>query len=320
MSTRATWLCVAYAAGLACLAPAVNGQTYPNRPIRIIVPYAAGGGADVLARTLAPRLTERFGQQVIVENRPGGNTIIGTEAAARSKPDGYTMVLVTITHAVNAAMGKKLPYDSLSDFVPIMQIYAQPLIVVTHPSVPVRTVKQLIELARAKPGQLSFASSGEGGAPHLGGELFNKLAKVDLVHVPYKGAAPASVDVVGGHVPLMFGPVVTVVPHIRSKRLNALAASTQRRIQTMPDLPTMAESGVPGYDISSWTGALFPAGVPQDIVGRMNAELQRIVDTPASRDVLTAEGSEIVGGSPADFARFLRAEMEKWSSVLKKQP
>lgn len=320
MSRLALWLFMTCAAGFASHASVVYGQAYPNRPIRIIVPYAAGGGADVLARTLAPRLTERLGQQVIVENRPGGNTVIGTEAAARSKPDGYTMVLVTITHTVNAAIGKKLPYDSLNDFAPVMEIYAQPLIVVTHPSVPVKTIRQLIELVRAKPGELSFASSGEGGAPHLGGELFNKLAKVDMVHVPYKGAAPASIDVVGGHVPLMFGPVVTVVPHIKSKRLNALAASTQRRIQSMPALPTVAESGVPGYDISSWTGVLFPAGVAQDIVSRMNAELQRILDTPASREALTAEGSEIVGGSPADFAKFLRAEIDKWASVLKKQP
>ncbi len=285
----------------------------------MIVPYAAGGGADALARVIGPRLAERLGQQVIVDNRPGGGTVIGTDAAAKAKPDGYTMVFVTITHAVNASLLKKLPYDSVKDFSPVIQIYAQPLVVVTHPSMPAKTIRQLIDLARAKPGQISFASSGDGGAPHLAGELFKKLANVDIVHIPYKGAAPASIDVLGGHVPLMFGPVVTVVPHIKTGRLNALAATTSRRIQALPQLPTVSESGLPNYEISSWTGILFPGGTPQEIVEKINSEVQRILETPAIREQLTAEGAEIMGGSSADFERFLRAEIAKWATVLKRQ-
>lgn len=303
-----------------CSASAAQAQAYPTRSIRIIVPYAAGGGADTLARVSGPRLAERLGQQVLVENRPGGGTVIGTEAAAKAKPDGHTMVLVTITHAVNASLMKKLPYDSIKDFSPVILVYTQPLVVVTHPSMPVKTVKQLIGLARSKPGQIAFASSGEGGAPHLAGELFKKLANVDIVHIPYKGAAPASIDVLGGHVPLMFCAVVTCVPHVKSGRLNALAVTTSRRIQALPQLPTVIESGVPNYEIGSWTGILFPAGTPQEIVERMNSEMQRILEIPAVREQLTAEGPEIIGGSSADFARFLRAEIDKWATVLKRQP
>lgn len=310
---------VVVCAMLMCSASAAQAQAYPNRSIRIIVPYAAGGGADALARVIGPRLTERFGQQVIVDNRPGGGTVIGTEAAAKAKPDGYTMVFATIAHAVNASFVKKLPYDSIKDFSPVIQIYAQPLVVVTHPSMPVKTIRQLIDLARTKPGQISFASSGNGGAPHLAGELFKKLANVDIVHIPYKGAGPASIDVLGGHIPLMFGPVVTVMPHIKSDRLNALAVTTSRRIQALPQLPTVAESGVPNYEISSWTGILFPAGTPQEIVERINSEVQRILETPVIREQLTAEGAEIIGGSSADFARFIRVEIDKWASVLKGQ-
>lgn len=312
------WLGVV-CAFLLCGVSAAQAQGYPSRPIRTIVPYAAGGGADALARLIGPRLAERLGQQVIVDNRPGGNTVIGTDAAAKAKPDGYTMVFVTITHAVNASLMKKLPYDSVKDFTPVIQIYAQPLVVVTHPSMPLKSIRQLIDLARARPGQIGFASSGDGGAPHLAGELFKKLTNVDIVHIPYKGAGPASIDVVGGHVPLMFGPIVTVLPHIKSGRLNALAVTTSRRIQALPHLPTVTESGVPNYDISSWTGVLFPAGTPQEIVERINSEMQRILETPAAREQLTAEGTEIIGGSAADFARFIRAEIDKWATVLKKQ-
>ncbi len=312
--TNLAVLCV-ISLGAATLAQA---QGYPNRPLRIIVPYATGGGADALARLLGPRLSERLGQQVIVDNRPGGATIIGTDAAAKSKPDGYTMVLVTITHAVNATLVKKLPYDSLKDFAPVIQIYAQPLVAVTHPSLPVKTIRQLIDLARARPGQISFASSGEGGGPHLAGELFRKLAKVDIVHIPYKGSAPATMDVLGGHVPLMFAPVITVTPFLKSTRLNALAVTASRRIQALSHLPTMAESGIQDYEIGSWTGILFPAGTPQEIVEKINAEIQRLLDNPALKETLTAEGSEIVGGSAAEFARFLRVEIDKWAGVLQR--
>lgn len=302
-----------------CSASAAQAQAHLTRSIRIIVPYAAGGGADTLARVIGPRLGEVFGQQVMVDNRPGGGTVIGTEAAAKAKPDGQTMVLVTITHAVNASLMKKLPYDSIKDFSPVILVYTQPLVVVTHPSMPVKTIKQLVALARSKPGQIAFASSGNGGAPHLAGELFKKLTNVDIVHIPYKGAAPASIDVLGGHVPLMFCAVVTCVPHVKSGRLNALAVTTKRRIQVLPHLPTVIESGVPNYEIGSWTGILFPADTPQEIVERMNSEVQRILGIPAVREKLTAEGAEIVGGSTADFASFLRAEIDKWGSVLKGQ-
>ena len=303
-----------------CSASAAQAQSYPNRPLRAIVPYAAGGGADVLARVIGPRLAERLGQPVVVDNRPGGGTVIGTDAAAKAKPDGYTMVFATIAHAVNASLVKKLPYDSLTDFAPVIQIYAQPMVVVIHPSLPVRTIRQLVDLAHARPGQISFASSGEGGAPHLAGKLFRQLAKVDIAHIPYKGAAPASIDTMGGHVPLMFGPVVTVVPHIKSGRLNALAVTTSRRIQVLPQLPTVSESGVPNYEVSSWTGILLPAGTPREIVERLNFEVQRILEVPAVRDQVTAEGAEITTGSPADFAKFLRAEIDKWATVVTRQP
>ena len=288
---------------------------WPARSIRIVVPYPAGGGTDIVARLLGQKMSERLGATFVVENRAGGNTIIGTEVVARAKPDGYTLGLVTITHAVNASQAK-LPFDPVTDFAPVMLVSAQPLVLVVHPSVPVRSVTQLIALARSRPGQVTFASSGEGGAPHLAGELLKKRTGLDLTHVPYKGAAPATVDVVGGHVTMMFSPVLSVVPHVRGGRLTTLAVSTVQRVKVLPDLPTMEESGVRPFDVSSWNGMLFPAGTPAPIVERINAALQQALELPDVREKMTADGAEIAGGSPAQFAAFIRREIDTWAAVL----
>jgi len=289
---------------------------YPARQITAIVPYAAGGGTDTIARIIGRHLSDKVGQQVIVDNRPGGNTIIGTQIVAKAKSDGYTMVFVTITHAVNASMISKLPYDSVKDFTPIIQIYAQPLVVVVHPSFPVKTIKELIDLARKKPNLLSFSSSGDGGAPHLAGELFKKMASIKMEHIPFKGAAPASISIIAGHIPLMFGPVVTVGPYIKSGRLYPLAVTTNKRLQPLPQIPTVAESGLPNYNISSWTGILFPANTANMIVDRMNSEIQKILETSEVKERLILEGAEIVGGSSDDFSRFLKSEIDKWKTVF----
>ena len=311
---RATaWLALALAAS----APA--GAQYPERAVRLIVPFAPGGGADLTSRLIAQRLPDALGRQVIVDNRAGGASNIGTEAAARSAPDGYTLFLATLSTSVNASLFPKLPFNVLRDFEPVSLLVTVPLIVVVHPSVPVQTVQELIALAKSRPGALNYASGGIGSANHVAGELFKHMTGVQIAHVPYKGGGPAIADILGGHVSLLFGTLTSTHEFAKSGRLRGLATTGGKRSVAAPELPTVAESGLPGYLVEAWYGVMAPAGTPRAIIDRLSAELARIVQAPDVRETLRAQGTEAVGGTPEEFARYLRAEIEKWSKMVKAQ-
>ena len=292
-------------------------QNYPARPLRLIVPSSPGGGTDISARIIAPKLSEYLGQQVVVENRPGAGTMIGGEAAARSAPDGYTLLMGVSTLAINPAIYKKVPYDALKDFAPVSQAVALPNVLVAHPSLPVKTVKELIAFARARPGQLNFASAGLGTSPHLSMELFLSMAGLKMVHVPYKGSGPGVTDLVAGHVPLMMPNMLSALPHIKSARLRALGVTGAKRAARASDIPTIAEAGVPGYEAVQWYGMLAPAGTPRAIITRLHAEVVRVLQLPDIRERFLSDGAEPVGSSPEEFAAFIRAETAKWAKVIK---
>jgi tripartite-type tricarboxylate transporter receptor subunit TctC len=302
----------------ASLVPALAQQPYPTKPIRMISPFAPGGGNDILCRTIAQKLTENVKQQIIVENRPGANGIIGTEAAARSAPDGYTIVLVPSGHAVNASLHRKLPYDSIKDFTPITLVGESPLILAVHPSVPARNVKGLVALARARPEQLTYGSAGIGSSGHLGGALFETLTGTKMVHVPYKGMAIAISDVMGGQVSMVFGTSLSVMPHARSGRLRALATTGAQRSPALPDLPTVAEAGVPGYEAGLWYGFLGPARLPPEIVRRLNAEIVAVLKLADIRDRLASQGVDAQPSTPEEFARLLAADFDRWAKVVQR--
>jgi tripartite-type tricarboxylate transporter receptor subunit TctC len=286
------------------------------RPVRLVVPFATGGGTDLVARLTAQKLNERLGQPFIVENRPGAGGIVGTEMAARARPDGYTLVVVSGSHTINPSLHKALPYDSLRDFAPVTKLVAGPALLVVHPSVPAHDVRELIALAKAKPGALSFASSGNGSPPHLAGELFKWMAGVDMVHIPYKGNGPAYADLVSGQVQLMFPNIASSLPYVRSGRLRALAVTSRERARAAPDIPTAAESGLPGYDLGSWFGLLAPAGTPPAVVNRLQQEIAAIYRDPQVRDTISATGVDPVANAPAEFATELRAETAQWSKLF----
>jgi tripartite-type tricarboxylate transporter receptor subunit TctC len=292
-----------FAFGVAGLAAAPGAaQGYPVKPIRIIVPFAAGGSSDIIARTIGQKFTESWGQQTIIENRAGGSSIIGTDLAARAPADGYTLLLQTIAFAINASLQKKLPYDPVRDFVPITQISALPLMLVVHPSLPVKTVKELVALATARPGQISYASSGSGTSPHIAAEMLKSMAKIDLIHIPYKGNAPAMTDLLGGHVTVNIGLLPVVLPYVNAGKLRALSVTTARRVSALPRLPTMSESGFPDYEINSWQGVFAPARTPPDVVTTLYREIVRILGLPDVRQRLVSEGAEPVGSTPEQFA------------------
>jgi tripartite-type tricarboxylate transporter receptor subunit TctC len=305
------------AAFLAGTAGPAAAQVYPTRPIRFIVAYPPGGGADTIARLVGQKLAEAWGQQAIVDNRPGGGANIGAELAAHAAPDGYTLFETTLTHTVNASLYSKLGYDVRRDFAHVILLSSVPGILTVHPSVPVRTTREFIDYAKARPGQLNYASTGSGGPQHLGMELFKALAGVDLTHVPYKGAAPALIDLLSGQVHSMFGNMISTLPHLRSGRLRALAVSSAKRSQAAPELPTVAESGVRGFESGSWFGISAPAETPRAIVSKINAEVNRILALPELRSRLGAEGAEMIGGTPEAFDAYLRAEIDKWAKVVK---
>ena len=304
--------------GSACFTPAHAQQTYPSKPIRIISPFAPGGGNDVLSRTIAQKLTENVKQQVIVENRPGANGIIGTEAAARAAPDGYTIVLIPSGHAVNASLHRKLPYDSIKDFTPITLVGSSPLILAVHPSVPAKSVKELAALARARPEQLTYGSAGIGSSGHLGGALFETLTGTKMVHVPYKGMSLAITDVMGGQVSLVFGTSASVMPHVRSGRLRALATTGAKRSPALPDLPTVAEAGVPGYEAGLWYGFVGPARIPNDIVRRLNAEIVAVLKSTEVRERFASQGVDASPSTPEEFGRLLVSDLERWAKVVQR--
>lgn len=312
---------ILFIASLTCLAYSTSAhaqQAYPSKPIRFISPFAPGGGNDIISRAVAQKLAENVKQQVIVDNRPGANGIIGTEMAARSAPDGYTVVLIPSGHAVNASLHRKLPYDSIKDFTPITLVGSSPLILAVHPSLPVKSVKELAALAKARPGQLTYGSAGIGSSGHLGGALFEVLTGAKMVHVPYKGMSLAITDVISGQVSLVFGTSASVMQHARSGRMRALATTGAQRATALPDLPTVAEAGVPGYEAGLWYGFVGPARIPPDIVRRLNGELVAVLKTPEVRERLASQGVEATPTTPEEFGRLLVSDLERWAKVVQR--
>jgi len=302
-----------------CAAATAQAQNYPTKPIHWIVPFAPGGTTDILARTIADKLSPALGQPVIVENKPGAGGGLGATYVAKAPPDGYTIMGGTIsTHAINASLYKDLQYDPVKDFAPIMLIARVPNMLVINPSIPAKNVAELIALMKKNPGKYTFASSGNGTSQHLSGELFKTMAGVDMQHIPYKGSPPALQDVVGGAVSMTFDNITTAWPLAKNGNLRALAVTTAKRSAVAPDVPTMAESGLPGYEIGSWQGVFAPAGTPPEIVKRLNAEMVKILAMPDVRDKLVGLGAEPVGDTPAEFAALVKTEVVKWSDVVKK--
>jgi tripartite-type tricarboxylate transporter receptor subunit TctC len=307
----------ARAAVAALLLPALAGAAwgqYPAHPVRFIVPSAAGGGTDIITRAVSTRLAKSLGQQFVVDNRPGAGQMIGIELAARSAPDGYTVLMAASTLAINPVMYKKVPYDPVSDFAPITQAATLPNVVVVHPSLAVKSVKELIDYARANPGKLNFASAGIGTSPQMSIELLKSMAGIDMVHVPYKGTAPGVVDLLAGQVLVMAPNVLTALPHIKSGRLRALAVTSAKRSEALPEVPTVAET-LAGYDSTQWYGVLAPTGTPREIVARLHDAIVRALRDPEVGKRLAADGAEAVGSSPEEFAAFIKSESEKWAKV-----
>lgn len=297
---------------------AVAQTQYPKGPVRMIVPFPPGGPTDITARTLGMRLGEVLGQPIVVENQPGARGFIGIEAAARAPADGHTLLLASIgAIAINPVLYPKVPYDVFRDFASVSLIVTVPIVLVVNPGVPVRTVPELIDDARKYPGKLAYGSAGSGGSTHLVAEMFKSRAGVDILHVPYKGSAPAVADLVGGQVQLMFDTLLTATPHIRSGRLRLVAAATAARLEAFPDTPTIAEAGLAGFDGASWFCLLVPAKTPPEIVERLSRDLARIVREPAVRARLVEQGAEPVGGTPEELAAFIRAEQAKWGAVVR---
>jgi tripartite-type tricarboxylate transporter receptor subunit TctC len=277
-----------------------------------------GGGNDILSRAVAQKLTDNLKQQVVVENRPGANGIIGTEAAARAAPDGYTIVLVPSGHAVNASLYRKLPFDTLKDFTPITLAGSSPLVLAAHPSIPVKNVKELVALAKSRPGQLSYGSAGVGSSGHLAGALFDTLTGTTMVHIPYKGTSIVISDLIGGQLSLTFGTSLPVIPHVRTGRLRALATTGAARSPALPDLPTVAESGVPGYEASLWYGFIGPARLPAEIVHRLNTEISAVLALPEVRERLASQGVDAHSTTPEEFARLLASDIDRWAAVVQR--
>ena len=294
-----------------------SGQAYPVKSVRVIAGFPPGSGADITARVIGARLSDALGQQVVVDNRPGAGSNIAAEIAAKSPADGYTLFIGTVANTINATLYSKLPFDFARDFAPVALTTATPNVLVVHPSVPAKTVKELVALAKSRPGQLNFASAGAGTAPHLSGELFSAMAGVKMVHIPYKGSPPAVIDLLAGEVALMFSPSSTVLPHIKTGRLRALAVTTASRLPSLPELPTVAESGLKGYETITWFGFVAPAKTPPAIVTRLNAEIVKVLALPDVRNLFAAQGIETLGGTPDRFASYIRDEIEKWAKVIR---
>jgi len=308
------------ACALAALAfsAAAHAQVYPAKPLRMIVAYPPGGGTDIVGRMLAQKLGESLGQSVVVENRGGASGNIGTELAARAVPDGYTILMGNVApNAINVSLFKDLPFDPVADFAPVSLVASTPNILVVHPATPARTVKEVIALAKAKPGTLNFASAGMGSSSHLAGELFRILAGAEIVHVPYKGAGPAMVDVLSGQVQLYFATMPAAMPHVKPGKLAPVAVTSARRSQALPDLPTIAESGVPGYEASTWYGVLAPAHAPSAVVARLHGDIVKILADAALHARLADQGFDPVGSTPEEFGAYIKSEILKWGKVIR---
>ncbi|MDP1671858.1 MAG: tripartite tricarboxylate transporter substrate binding protein [Burkholderiales bacterium] len=294
----------------------VLAQNYPTRTVRLIVPSAPGGGTDISARILAPQLTQFLGQQVVVENRAGAGTMIGGEAVARAAPDGYTLLMGISTLAINPAMYRKVPYDALKDLAPISQAVSLSNVLVVHPSLPAKNVKEFIELVKPRPGQINFASAGVGTSPHLSMELFLVMTGLKMMHIPYKGSGPGVTDLIAGHVPAMMPNMLSAQPHIKSGRLRALGVTGSKRAPGADDIPTIAEAGVPGYEAVQWYGVLAPAAVSRDIITKLHTGVVRALQNPEVRQRLLNDGAEPIGSSPEEFSAYLRSETAKWAKVI----
>jgi tripartite-type tricarboxylate transporter receptor subunit TctC len=299
------------------MTPGLGAQPYPGKPIRLIVPFAAGGSTDLLARTLATNLQDALGQPIIVENRPGAGSNIGTELVAKAAPDGYTLLMGTNANAVNHSLYANLRFDFLRDFVPISKVCSFLFILSLHPSVPAGSVAELIALAKKRPGELTFSSAGVGTGSHLAGELFNIMADVKLVHVPYKGNAPSVTDLLGGQVSMSFINAIVVLPHLKSGKLRGLAVSSAQRFSVTPELPTISEAGLTGFEAVGWNGLFAPAGTPREVIQRLNAETVRVLRIPEIREKLLAQGALVEGTSADDLAAFLRVDVERWAKTIK---
>ena len=314
MRSAQRWVVLATLAG----AYAACAQGYPDKPIRMLLPYPPGAGSDVITRLIAQKLAENLGQQVIVDNRGGAGGNIAMELAAKAPADGYTLVLaLTSQLAINPNLFHKLPYDPVGDFAPITLLGSAPYVLVVHPALPATSVRELIALAKSRPERLAFASAGNGSGAHLATELLKSLAGIDMIHVPYKGAGPALPDVISGQVQLMFATHSATGQHVRAGRLRALAVTTAQRSSALPELPTVAEAGVPGYDSGVWYGLLAPAGAPRQIVARLNRESLRALNSPAVRERLTPEAFEAIGSTPEYFAGYIASELAKWAKVVR---
>ena len=305
------------ALGIGCGCALAQSPAYPARPVRVIVGFPPGSGADITARIIGQRLADAMGQQFVIDNRPGAGSNIAADLAAKAPSDGYTVFLGTVANTINASLYSKLPFDFVRDFAPVALATSAPNILVVHPSVPAQSVADLIKLAKTRPGQLNYGSSGTGTAPHLSGELFNSMAGVKLVHVPYKGSPQAVTDLIGGQVALMFSPASTVLPQVKSGRLRALAVTTAVRLPSLPDLPTVAESGLAGYETVTWFGFVVPAATPRDVVARLNSEIGKVLAQNEVRQQFSTQGIEVIGGTPEQFAAYIRAEITKWARVIR---
>lgn len=316
--------CIRFAlllASASLFSPIAHAQTstakYPTKPVRMIIGFPAGGPSDILGRLVAQKLTEAFGQQTIVDNRPGASGNIGAEYVAKAAPDGYTLLLIPATHAVNPSIYKRVPYDPVRDFSTVSLVAEGPFILVVHPSLPVKNVQELIALARKNPGQLNYASASLGGLPHLSGELLKSMTGIRMNHIPYKGAAPATIDVVAGHVSIMFNNMLSAVPQIKSNRLRALGVTTRKRSSALPDVPTIEESGVKGYEVAGWYGVLAPAGLSPELMTRLNTEINRGMRQPDVVKRLAVEGMDAISSTPDEFNQRLQREIAKWAGVVK---
>jgi tripartite-type tricarboxylate transporter receptor subunit TctC len=295
-----------------------GAQPYPSKPLKLIMPFPAGGPTDIVGRLIGQRLTESWGQNVVIDNRPGGGGLIGGQLAAKLPPDGYTIYLGGITTLVlSTYVHKSMPYDPQRDFLPVTQATMQPLLLMAHPTLPVKSLKEFLALARARPGEINYATSGPGGSGHLAGELLRGMTKINIVHVPYRGAPPAINDLIAGQVQSMFGSPLAVVPHIRNGKINVLAVTGQKRSLAVPNVPTFDEAGLPGYDASTWNGIMVPAGTPRAIIDRLHGEIAKILRAPNTAERLAIDGSVAVGSTPEEFSAFIKSEHVKWSRVVR---
>jgi tripartite-type tricarboxylate transporter receptor subunit TctC len=304
-------------AALSAFTGTVAAQQYPSKPVRLIVPFAPGGGTDITARAVAQKLTEAWGQPVIADNRPGANGTIGVDLAAKSAPDGYTITMISSSHTVNVSLYSKLPYDLVRDLTPVTQATSQPYAMVIHPSVPAKTVKEFIAYAKTKPGGINYGSSGTGGIAHLGGAWIGHIAGIEMVHIPYKGGAPATLDMIAGRTQMQLGTLLLTGPHIKAGKLRALAVTTPKRWHGTPELPTVAEAGVPGFAITQWYGMIAPAKTPPAIVTKISKEISRILHQPDVKEKLASDGADAVGNAPEAFGAHIKAEVAKYAKIVK---